>query len=630
MDATAMMATAAAAPAAWSPAALRGNGRRAASSSASPAMTGRRLAASRQAARPANVGCRHSGAARAVQAPDKEAQSTGRSMAAQRQQVKDGEIVGLRHTVWDQQNVKPTYPRLDKDESCDVVVVGGGIAGLSVAYHLAKAGKSVVVLEYRAIGAGQTGRTTAHLMPWNDDYYSILGQHFGEDKAALVGDSHRKSIDRVEQIVKEEGINCKFRRIDGYLFAHKDSEDVLKTLRSEYEASKKAGFDVTYEVFDGKDGKMGSMKDAVRFPGTGDFHPLMYLEGLAKAITKYGGRIYEQTKAYEHDATSVTTEDGRKVTAQAVVLATNVPMNHNLGIHARQHMSRSYVVGLKLEKGAVPAKSWWSTNTPYEYIRTEEKDDHDVLVIGGGDHPVGQKPDEYVDTYNVLEKWARARWPMAGERLYAWTGMVCHPTDMLGFYGLNPVDLTGDKTYIATGAVLRPSLLYYQHDSAVNVAAGLTGGSAGDSGEGMTGGTIAGMVISDLILGRPNPWADLYSPSRLPGLGMMTAMQQAEVANTVVQGFKDNLPFLGKDGVTIEDMLPDTGAVVQDGLQSVAVYKDKTGVVSRYTAVCPHLKCVVKWNPNDSTFDCPCHGSLFDTCGRLINGPAKADLAPLD
>eukprot|EP00850_Spirogloea_muscicola_P001748 SM000006S19513 [mRNA] locus=s6:1269219:1272436:+ [translate_table: standard] len=603
MDATSMMATAAAAPAVWSPAALRGNGRRAASSSASPAMTGRRLAAGRQAAaRPANVGRRHSGAARAVQAPDKEAQSTGRSMAAQRQQVKDGEIVGLRHTVWDQQNVKPTYPRLDKDETCDVVVVGGGIAGLSVAYHLAKAGKSVVVLEYRAIGAGQTGRTTAHLMPWNDDYYSLLGLHFGEDKAALVGDSHRKSIDRVEQIVKEEGINCKFRRIDGYLYAHEDNQLVLTKLRLEYEASKKAGFDVTYEVFDGKDGKMGSMKDAVRFPGTGDFHPLMYLEGLAKAITKYGGRIYEQTKAYEHDATSVTTEDGRKVTAQAVVLATNVPMNHNLGIHARQHMSRSYVVGLKLEKGAVPAKSWWSTNTPYEYIRTEEKDDHDVLVIGGGDHPVGKKPDEYVDTYDVLEKYAKERWPMAGERLYAWTGMVCHPTDMLGFYGLNPIDLTGDKTYIATG----------------------------DSGEGMTGGTIAGMVISDLILGNPNPWADLYSPSRTPGIGPVTAMQQAEVANTVVQGYKDNLPFLGKDGVRIEDMKPETGAVVQDGLQSVAVYKDKSGVVSRYTAVCPHLKCVVKWNPNDSTFDCPCHGSLFDTCGRLINGPAKADLEPLD
>lgn len=511
-------------------------------------------------------------------------------------------LYGLRHTVWDQQDIRPVYPKISKDETTDVVIVGAGISGLSTAYNLVKEGKKVVVLEAKARGSGMTGRTTAHIMTWNDDFYYKIAKQHGADVCKIVGESHRAAIDFIARTVEEEGIDCKFAKVDGYLFPHEESDEVMGNLYKEFEASKLAGFDVKMVNLN-RDPACGKIADAVLFPGNGDFHPLMYIDGLARAIVKGGGKIYEQCRVSKNESHKVTTQDGVIVTAQAVVLATLSPLNHNLAIHARQEAQRTYVLGFKVKKGSVKKAQWWDTNTPYHYIRIEEKEDFDVLIVGGNDNSSGMQAEDYlkVHPFTTLERWARERWTAAEEILYKWTGQVYEPIDSLHLIGHDPNPTSSADIYVVTG----------------------------DSGQGMTGGTIAGILLKDLILKRENPWAKVYSPSRLPPLDKSTMSTAAEMVDHTVKGYASKAPLIGSDAVDIEDLLPNSGAIKQDGLHKVAVYKDQNGCLHKYSAVCPHMKCIVQWNPIDKSWDCPCHGSIFDAFGRCVTGPAKADLSPM-
>ncbi|CAK9217581.1 unnamed protein product [Sphagnum troendelagicum] len=509
------------------------------------------------------------------------------------------EIPGLRHTVWDQQDQKVQYPKLQKDVSADVVVVGAGIAGLSVAYNLVKEGKKVIVLEARVIGAGQTGRTTAHIMPWFDDFYHIVEKVHGTRKTQLVADSYKKAVDWIDQTVEEENIECNFSRVDGYLFPHDDSKQAYDSLQNEFDACQRLKFNVQMVDLH-NDPSCGSISTALHFPDAAEFHPLMYLNGLARAMEKRGAQLYELTRAMNVQGNQVITADGIVVTAGAVVMATNSPLNHNLAIHAQQTPDHSYVVGLKLPKGSVRRAQWWDTASPYHYVRIEQKDTHDILIVGGEDTSTGMKQNEYPDAYAKLEAWARARWPSAGEALYKWTGQVFEPVDMLHIIGHDPLKPGEHDQYIVTG----------------------------DSGQGMTGSTIGGILIKDMILGVENPWAEVYAPSRCLPLSKSTMYSLISQTAHTVQGYKDILPFAGVDHVDIEDMAPCSGCVVQQGIHKVAIYKDIMGGLHKYSAVCPHMGCIVKWNPIDHTFDCPCHGSKFDHYGHCINAPAKADLSP--
>ncbi|KAH7278173.1 hypothetical protein KP509_38G028100 [Ceratopteris richardii] len=514
----------------------------------------------------------------------------------------DKGIYGLRHTVWDQQDITPIYPKICKDETTDVVIVGAGISGLSVAYNLVKEGKKVVVLEAKARGSGMTGRTTAHIMAWNDDFYYKISKQHGVDFCKLVGDSHRAAIDFVAQTVNEEGIDCNFSKVDGYLFPHEHTDKVIQEiLYKEFETAKIAGFDVKMVNLNG-DPACGKITDAILFPGNGDFHPLMYINGLARAIVKRGGKIYEQSRVTKNEEHKVITEDGVNVTADVVVLATNSPLNHNLEIHARQEAQRTYVIGFRIKKGSVKKAQWWDTCVPYHYVRTEQKEDYDVLIVGGNDNASGIKADDYVklSPFISLEKWTRERWTAAEDILYTWTGQVYEPIDSLHLIGQAPIPTYGSN-YIVTG----------------------------DSGQGMTGGTIAGILIKDLILKRENPWANVYSPKRLPPLDKSTLQTTAEIVDHTVKGYITNRTPMGSDSIDIEDLVPDSGAIKQQGLNKVAIYKDKNGKLHKYSAVCSHMKCIVQWNPIDKTWDCPCHGSIFDAFGRCVNGPAKVDLTPV-
>ena len=471
-----------------------------------------------------------------------------------------------------------------------VCVVGAGIAGLSTAYLLAKAGKSVAVLDDGPVGGGMTRMTTAHLTHAIDDHYYEVERLHGRDGARLAAESHTAAINRIEAIVREEKIGCDFARVDGYLFLAED--DSLETLEKELAASHRAGLAGVTRL---ERAPLGfDTGPCLRFPQQAQFHPLKYLAGLTKALQQLGGRVYTGSHAQtiEGGTPALVHVGEHVVTADAVVVATNVPVNDRVAIHTKQAPYMTYVIGARVPRGAVPAVLAWDTGDPYHYVRTAPFEEDDLLIVGGEDHKSGQAEDT-VERHARLEAWTRARFPMAQDVAFRWGGQVMETVDYLSFTGRNPLDK--DNVYIHTG----------------------------DSGMGLTHGTIAGMLLCDLILGRSNPWAELYDPPR-KRLG--AARDYAS----------ENLNFARQyaDWVTpgevrsADDIPPGSGALMRRGFHKLAVYRDPQGELHEHSAVCPHLGCIVHWNAAQTTWDCPCHGSRFDCDGHVVNGPANRDLAP--
>ena len=486
----------------------------------------------------------------------------------------------------------PSRPSLKENINVDVCVVGAGIAGMTTAYLLASEGKKVVVLDDGLIGGGMTGRTTAHLVNALDDRYFELERLHGEQGARLAAESHTAAIDLIERIVTQEAIDCDFSRLDGYLFV--PPGDSQKILDDELEAASRAGLDLKKVERAPLDYDTGP---ALLFPNQGQFHPLKYLAALADLIEQKGGRIYCGTHVSEvvgGEQARVTSVNGSVVTCEAIVVATNTPVNDLVAIHTKQAAYQTYVIGARIPRGSITRALYWDTPDPYHYVRIQELDENsELLIVGGEDHKTGQEDDANTRFAN-LENWTRERFPVA-DIVYRWSGEVMEPVDGLAFIGRNPLDK--DNVYIATG----------------------------DSGNGMTHGTIAGLLISDLISGRENDWEALYEPARktlraLPEFAKENLNVAAQFADLITPGEVES----------ISEIQPGTGAVIRRGLMKIAAYRDDSGKVHERSAICRHLGCVVDWNSLEKTWDCPCHGSRYDALGKVIQGPANSDLPEVE
>jgi glycine/D-amino acid oxidase-like deaminating enzyme/nitrite reductase/ring-hydroxylating ferredoxin subunit len=498
-------------------------------------------------------------------------------------------------SLWMETAKTPVAPVLAHEAAADVCVVGAGMAGLTTAYLLAREGRSVIVLDDGPIAGGQSQRTTAHLSNALDDRFYEIEKVHGVAGSRLAAESHGAAIDRIEQIAIEETIACDFQRLDGYLFvAPGQSTDILD---EELAASWRAGLREVEMVPRAPLAPFDTGR-ALRFPRQGQFHPLKYFAGLARAIERLGGQIYSgahATSIVGGQRARVETKAGPTVAAQAVVVATNPPINDMFAIHTKQAPYLTYAIGVRVPAGAVARGLYWDTLEAYHYVRLQPMDDgSEVLIVGGEDHKSGQASDQ-AERWDRLAAWTAERFPQAGPVEYRWSGMVMETIDGLAFIGRNPGD--ADNVYIATG----------------------------DSGMGMTHGTIAGILLTDLIQGRENRWAPIYDPSRKPVFGMAWKEYLRENANVAKQYAAD---WLGPgDVASPREIQPGTGAVVREGLMKVAIFRDAAGDYHRLSAVCPHLGCIVAWNNAEKTWDCPCHGSRFAREGQVISGPTTAPLA---
>jgi glycine/D-amino acid oxidase-like deaminating enzyme/nitrite reductase/ring-hydroxylating ferredoxin subunit len=510
---------------------------------------------------------------------------------------------GQTTSIWMATGDRETLSPLSEDTRADVCVVGAGIAGMTTAYLLAREGKSVVVLDDGPIGGGMTERTTAHISNAIDDRYIEIERMHGDEGARIAAASHTAAIDRIEEIVEREKIDCGFERVDGYLFVPPgESKQVLE---DELKAAHRAGLEEVEQVARAPIESFDTGA-CLRFPRQAQFHPMKYLAGLARAIKSYGGRIFTATHAAEIEGgerSHVKTSDGFTVAAQAIVVATNTPVNNVVIIHTKQAPYLSYVIGARVPSGSVTRALYWDTLDPYHYVRLQtvsaaessSGESYDVLIVGGEDHKTGQA-DDAMERYSRLERWTRERFPMAETILFRWSGQVMEPVDGVAFIGRNPGD--SENVYIATG----------------------------DSGMGMTHGTIAGILITDLIMGRQCSWVPLYDPSRVT---LSSAGEFAkENINVAAQYVADYLT--GGEVDSADDIAPGSGAIIRRGLTKIAAYRDEDRTLHELSAVCTHLGCIVAWNSGEKTWDCPCHGSRFDRHGRVFNGPANSDLRPVE
>lgn len=501
---------------------------------------------------------------------------------------------GRNKSIWMATADVPGGARVATDLSCDVCIVGAGIAGLTTAYLLCKEGKRVILLDDGPTAGGESARTSAHLTFYNDDGLAEVERVHGTEILKLATDSHRAAVDKIEQIAREENINCDFARVNAYLFITPGGQG-MDFLEGELDCAHRIGLKEAHFI-DRAPLKPFDSGRCLCYPNQAQFHPLKYLRGLAQAILRMGGEIHNQTHAAAivgGEVARVTTSQGRIISTKAAVVATNSPVNDLVAIHTKQSPNRTYIVGFRIPKGAVPRGLYWDTMDPYHYVRCQEIEGdatHEVLIAGGEDHKTGQANDP-AQRYAAIEKWTRERFPQCGDVTFHWSGQTMETVDYLAYIGRNPMD--AKNVFIATG----------------------------DTGMGLTHGTIAGMLLTDLIAGRPNAWEAMYDPSRVSLKATPTFVK--ENLNVAAE-YKDL--FTPGEAKDVSEIAPDTGAILRQGLHKLAVYKDAEGDLHSCSAICPHLGCVVAWNGTERSWDCPCHGSRFTPTGEVVNGPANTNL----
>ena len=501
---------------------------------------------------------------------------------------------GHTRSLWLDTADVPDFPKLTRNARADVCVVGAGIAGLSTAYLLTKAGKKVVVVDDGPIGGGETSRTTAHLTYAIDDRYYVIERVHGEEGARLACESHAAAVNRIEAIVRTEGIDCDFVRLDGYLFP--SAKDDPANIDREYEAARRAGIADVQRV-DRVPIATFNAGPALRFPQQGQFHPLKYITGLARAITDGGGRIFTGShvaKVEGGDTVTVETDDHLTITADAVCVCTNASISDYVQTHAKQAPYRTYVCAFRVPRGSIPRALYWDNADPYHYVRLQDLDEgHDALIVGGEDHKTGQA-DDMEERWRCIEEWTRERFPTVEGLTHRWSGQVLEPSDYMAFIGRNP-------------------------DGAENVYM-----ASGDSGQGMTHSTIAGILLTDLIMGRENAWEKLYDPKRMRYAHTSSLKDFLKENINVAAQYLD---YVTPGEVSDVDEIPrGEGRVIRRGKHKIAAYRDDNGKVHERSAVCTHLRCIVDWNPGEKSWDCPCHGSRFDPFGKVMNGPAITPL----
>ena len=486
----------------------------------------------------------------------------------------------------------PTSRSIDRDLDADVVVVGGGLVGLTTAFLLAESGKSVVVLDRSRCGQVDTGHTTAHVTMVTDARLSDLVQRFGRPHAQAVWDAGLAAMGQIDAIVRAHEIACSFEWVPGYLHApkgraNKDADD----FQGEASLATELGFDAAYVDDVPFVGGAG-----IRFENQARFHPRKYLAALAIAARLEGVTIFEHSDATEFtDEPLSVTANGHRVRCRDVVIATHNPRVGLASLagatlfQTKLALYTSYAVAGRVPRDTVPDALFWDTADPYRYVRLDRQRGHDLIILGGEDHKTGQVPD--TDACYVRLEEALVEMLPDISLTHRWSGQVIETPDGLPYIGR-----TTDHQYVATGF----------------------------AGNGMTFGTMAGMIISDGIMERRNPWAELFDANRT---AIRRGIWDYVKENADYPYYLMRSRFAGAEGRSFRSVKPGEGKIIEDRGTKVAAYRHHDGSLSLHSATCTHMSCIVAWNAAEQTWDCPCHGSRFTPEGQVVSGPAEKPLA---
>jgi glycine/D-amino acid oxidase-like deaminating enzyme/nitrite reductase/ring-hydroxylating ferredoxin subunit len=479
----------------------------------------------------------------------------------------------------------------DHEALYDVIVVGGGITGVTTALLLQEAGKRCLLIEANHLCFGTTGGTTAHLNTLLDTPYTTISRNFGKEEAKLVATAAKEALNLVRSNIRERNINCGYHEADAYVFAQDEKQD--NELQKIFEATRDAGV----EIYHANDTPVPiDCTSAAQVPLQAKFNPVPYVYALATAFEQAGGVIQQEcrvTSVKEDESVKVETTQGI-FTSRALIYATHIPPGVNL-VHLRCIPFRSYAMAITLKDDAYPAGLIYDMQDPYHYYRTQEVNGQQYLIAGGEDHKTAHSENES-HHFLALEAHLRHHFHVK-EVAYQWSSQYFEPADGLPYIGYLPGHV--GNIYVATGF----------------------------GGNGMTYSHVAALLLKHMLLNEESPYASLFDPTRLKPIAGFTNFIQHNA--DVIKQFAGKF-FSGEKLTELVELAPGEGKIVKLEGRKIALYKDPAGNLHAVNPICPHLKCEVKWNSAELSWDCPCHGARYSCNGKLLTGPSDHDLEPIE
>lgn len=471
------------------------------------------------------------------------------------------------YSIWKDSQKELKSKRLDNNISVDVAIIGGGMAGILTAYLLKQQGIHGVILEGSKIASGQTGNTTAKITSGHNLIYDKITKKFNKETATLYASANQEAIAMYQNIINKEKIECHYKTLPNYVYSLREQ----KGIEDEVKACKDAGLNVEFTL---NTSLPFQVEGAIKLQEQGQFNPMEFINGIVPSLS-----IYEDTMVQEVKDNILITPHG-KVKAEKIVVATHYPFINAPGYYfLRLHQERSYVIALD------NASSFDGMYIDEDIHGFSFRNYEDKLLLGGGGHRTGEN--KFGGCYERLRKVAKEYYPNSNE-LYHWSAQDAMSLDSIPYIG--QYSSSTPNMYVATGF----------------------------NKWGMTNSMVSAMLLKDLIMDKKNPFEEVYTPKRFTiSASMMSLFEEGKQAVTGLTKQKFTIP-----DTLLSEIQDGHGGIVDYQDHKVGVYKDDKGKVYMVTTKCPHLGCELEWNPDELSWDCPCHGSRFDYEGELLNNPA--------